>query len=264
MRDGGVSRSTETVINGSYIMKSTPASHGIDRRFLLTTAGALSVLFGPALPILKQAQAQADLLPSWNDGPSKRAITDFVARVTLQGGPDFVPPAERIATFDNDGTLWVEHPIYTQLAFALDRLKAMAPLHPEWKETQPFKAALEGDMKTLGVLGDHGTAELVMATHADMTSEEFQKIVTDWFATARDARFRRPYTELSYQPMIELLTYLRANGFKTFIVSGAALSSCGRGPSGSMVCRRSRSWARRSRPSSRCATAGRSFSVCRR
>jgi hypothetical protein len=223
MRDGGVSRSTETVINGSYIMKSTPASHGIDRRFLLTTAGALSVLFGPALPILKQAQAQADLLPSWNDGPSKRAITDFVARVTLQSGPDFVPPAERIATFDNDGTLWVEHPIYTQLAFALDRLKAMAPLHPEWKETQPFKAALEGDVKTLAALGDHGTAELVMATHADITSEEFQKIVTDWFATARDARFRRPYTELSYQPMIELLTYLRANGFKTFIVSGGGI-----------------------------------------
>jgi hypothetical protein len=172
-------------------MQASPhASHGIDRRFLLTTAGALSVLFGPALPILKQAQA--DLLPSWNDGQSKRAITDFVARVTLQGGPDFVPPAERIATFDNDGTLWVEHPIYTQLAVALDRLKAMVPLHAEWKETQPFKAALEGDMKTLGALGDHGTAELVMATHADMTSEEFQKIVTDWFATARDARFRRP------------------------------------------------------------------------
>jgi hypothetical protein len=118
----------------------------------LTTAGALSVLFGPALPILKQAQAQAYLLPSWNDGPSNRAITDFVARVTQQGGPDFVPPAERIATFDNDGTLWVEHPMYTQLAFALDRLKAMVPLHPEWKETQPFKAALEGDMKTLGAI----------------------------------------------------------------------------------------------------------------
>ena len=162
-------------------------------------------------------------LPSWNDGANKRAITDFVARVTQQGGPDFVPPAERIATFDNDGTLWVEHPMYTQLAFALDRVKALAALHPEWKNTQPFKAALEGDMETLAELGEHGMAELVMATHAGMTTEEFQKIVTDWFATARHPRFKRPYTELSYQPMIELLVYLRANGFKTFIVSGGGV-----------------------------------------
>ena len=204
-------------------MKSTAASLGLNRRAVLITAGALSILFGPALPLLKQARAQTDPLLSWNDGASKQAIIDFVARVTQQGGRDFVPAAERIATFDNDGTLWVEHPMYTQLAFALDRVKAMAPTHPEWKDKQPFKAVLEGDMKTLAAAGEHGMAELVMATHAGMTTEEFQTIVADWITTARDPRFKRPYTELSYQPMIELLAYLRANGFKTFIVSGGGV-----------------------------------------
>ena len=163
------------------------------------------------------------MLPSWNEGATKQAILNFVAAVTRDGSADFVLPAERIATFDNDGTLWVEHPMYTQLAFGLDRVKALAALHPEWKNTQPFKAALEGDMKTLAESGERGMAELVMATHAGMTTEEFQKIVTDWFATARHPRFKRPYTELSYQPMIELLGYLRANGFKTFIVSGGGI-----------------------------------------
>lgn len=204
-------------------MNSTRAPSGINRRGLLTTAAKLSLLFAPALPFLRQAQAQTNPLPSWNDGPSKQAITGFVARVTQQGGPDFVPPAERIATFDNDGTLWVEHPMYTQLAFAIDRVKALAPLHPEWSDKQPFKAALEGDMKTLAAAGEHGMAELVMASHAGMTTAEFGKIVTDWIATARHPRFKRPYTELSYQPMIELLAYLRANGFKTFIVSGGGV-----------------------------------------
>ncbi len=180
---------------------------------------------GPLLPMLARAQTAASggPLPSWNDGDTKRAILNFVTTVTREGSPDFVPPAERIATFDNDGTLWVEHPMYTQLAFVLDRVKATAPIHPEWTNTQPFKAALEGDMKTLGGAGERGMAELVMATHAGMTTEEFQKIVIDWFATARDPRFKRPYTELSYQPMIELLAYLRANGFKTFIVSGGGI-----------------------------------------
>ena len=204
-------------------MKSRSVSFSINRRVLLTIAATLALLFGAALPASTQALAQTDPLPSWNDVPSKRAITDFVARVTRQGGPDFVPPAQRIATFDNDGTLWVEHPMYVQLAFALDRVKALAPLHPEWKETQPFKAVLEGDMKTLGESGEHGMAELVMATHAGMTTEEFEKIVTVWLATARDTRFKRAYTELSYLPMIELLAYLRANGFKTFIVSGGGV-----------------------------------------
>jgi hypothetical protein len=200
-------------------MTSTHVVAGVSRRFLLTSAAAVPVLLG--LPV--SLQAQTDPLPSWNDGASKRAIVEFVARVTQQGGPDFVPPAERIATFDNDGTLWCEHPMYVQLVFALDRVKAMAPLHPEWKDKQPFRAALEGDMKTLAAAGERGIGELVMATHAGMTSEEFAKIVTDWLATARDPRFRRPYTELVYQPMLELLAYLRANGFRTFIVSGGGI-----------------------------------------
>ncbi len=171
----------------------------------------------------EQARAQTDPLPSWNDGASKQSIVTFVARVTRQGGPDFVTPAERIAVFDNDGTLWSEHPMYVQLAFVLDRVKAIAPLHREWKDAQPFKAALEGDMKTLAESGERGLLALGMATHAGMATEEFQKIVTDWLGTARDPRFKRAYTELAYQPMIELLAYLRANGFKTFIVSGGGV-----------------------------------------
>jgi haloacid dehalogenase-like hydrolase len=204
-------------------MGSTDAPSKINRRVLLTTAATAPMLLGPTLAILQQAQAQTNALPSWNDGTTKQAITEFVARVTQQGGPDFVTPAERIATFDNDGTLWVEHLIYTQMAFILDRVKVMAPLHPEWNSTQPFKAVLEGNMKTLAEAGEKGLVELGMATHAGMTTEEFQKIVTDWLATARHPRFKRPYTELAYQPMIELLAYLRANGFKTFIVSGGGV-----------------------------------------
>jgi hypothetical protein len=197
--------------------------YGISRRILLTSAAALSVSIGTSFSFLKQAHAQTDSLPSWNDGAAKQAILNFVARVTREGSPDFVPSAERIATFDNDGTLWVEHPMYTQLAFALDRVKVMAPMHPEWKHTQPFQAALEGDMKTLAASGERGIAELVMATHAGMTTEQFEKIVTDWLAATRDPRFKRTYTELAYQPMIELLVYLRANGFETFIVSGGGV-----------------------------------------
>ncbi len=181
-------------------MSSNSSFSRISRRVLLTTAATLPILSAPALSVLKGAQAQTNPLPSWNNGATKQAVTEFVARVNRQGGPDFVPPDERIATFDNDGTLWVEHPMYVQLAFALDRVKAMAPMHPEWKDTQPFKAVLEGDMKTLGAAGEHGMAELVMATHAGMTTEEFQKIVMDWLASARHPRFKRPYTELSYQP----------------------------------------------------------------
>jgi hypothetical protein len=210
-------------INGSGIMASTPTPSGVTRRGLLTTAATLPLLFAPALPFLQPARAQTDPLPSWNDGASKQAITDFVARVTQQGGPDFVPPAERIATFDNDGTLWVEHPMYTQLAFILDRVKVLAPQHPEWASTQPFKAVLDGDIKTLVAAGERGLMELGMATHAGMSTAEFEKIVTDWISTARHPRFKRLYTELSYLPMIELLAYLRANRFKTFIVSGGGV-----------------------------------------
>ena len=191
-------------------------------KFLTVLASAIlgvTVSFGWSF----QASAQNDPLPSWNDTSAKQTIVDFVDRVTKAGGPDFVAPAERIATFDNDGTLWVEQPMYVQMAFALDRVKALAPLHPEWKDTQPFKAVLEGDMKTLAESGERGLVEVIMVTHAGMTTSEFAKIVTDWLATARDPRFKRPHTELVYQPMLEVLAYLRANGFKTFIVSGGGV-----------------------------------------
>lgn len=170
-----------------------------------------------------RAFAQNDPLPSWNDGAPKKAILDFVARVTTQGGADFVPPAERIATFDNDGTLWCEQPYYFQLAFAFDQVKAMAPRHPEWKHEQPFKAVLGGDKQALADAGQKGLLQIVAATHSGMTTDAFSKSVLDWLATARHPRFNRPYNSLVYQPMLELLAYLRANGFKTFIVSGGGI-----------------------------------------
>lgn len=169
------------------------------------------------------AFAQPAPLASWTDGASKQAIVEFVEAVTADGGPDYVAPADRIATFDNDGTLWVEHPIYTQLAFALDRVKALAPQHPEWKTTQPFQAVLENDMEVLGRSGHKGLMEIIAATHAGMSTDAFEKITSDWIATARHPKFDRPYTDLVYQPMLELLDYLRANGFKTFIVSGGGI-----------------------------------------
>jgi phosphoglycolate phosphatase-like HAD superfamily hydrolase len=168
-------------------------------------------------------QAADDPLPSWNDGAAKSAIVEFVAAVTTEGGADFVAPADRITSFGNDGTLWVEQPYYTQLAFALDRVKALAPEHPEWREQQPFKAVIEGDLATLAASGEQGLLKIVAATHAGMTTDEFSAIVADWIATARHPRFDRPYTELVYQPMLELLAYLRDNGFKTFIVSGGGV-----------------------------------------
>ena len=182
--------------------------------------------FATALAVLTLAASPAkaqDPLPSWNDGPNKQAIADFVGRVTRDGSPDFVAPADRIAVFDNDGTLWSEQPIYFQFAFALDRVKALAPQHPEWKTTQPFKAVLDGDLEALGASGEKGLAELVMATHTGMTTDAFAKSVSDWVATSRHPRFKRPYTDLVYQPMLELLTHLRANGFKTYIVSGGTV-----------------------------------------
>jgi len=200
---------------------TTPASFGVNRRVLLSAIALLPALSGLLRPI--PALAQTDALPSWNDGPAKTSIIDFVGRVTTQGGADFIPVEQRIATFDNDGTLWCEQPMYVQLAFVLDRVKAMAPLHPEWKDKQPFKAVLEGDMKTLAESGERGMLELVLATHSGMTTDEFEKIVSEWLMTARHPRFKRPYTEIVYQPMLELLTYLRANGFKTFITSGGGI-----------------------------------------
>ena len=182
-----------------------------------------AAIIAAVLLLAGSAEAQTDPLPSWNDTGPKAAIVAFVEKVTEENTPDFVPEPERIAVFDNDGTLWTEHPMYVQLAFALDRVKTMAPEHPEWKDTQPFKAVLENDMKALAAAGEKGLLELIMATHAGMSSDEFQKIATDWIANARDPKFNKPYTELVYQPMLELLGYLRANGFKTFIVSGGGV-----------------------------------------
>jgi len=164
-----------------------------------------------------------DPLPSWNDGKTKQSILAFVGKVTTPGSPEFVPAAERIATFDNDGTLWAEKPMYFQLFFALDRVKTLAPNHPEWKDKEPFASLLKGDVKAALAGGQRAALEIVMATHAGMTTTEFEKIVKEWITTARHPQTERLYTEMVYQPMLELLTYLRGNGFKTFIVSGGGI-----------------------------------------
>ena len=188
------------------------------RWLISNTIILFSLFFILTLPV-----RAADVLPSWNQGPAKQSIIDFVNRVTQAGSKDFVAPEERIATFDNDGTLWSEQPAYFQLFFALDRVKALAPKHPEWKTKQPFKAALEGDLKTVFSGGEHALLELVMASHAGNTTEEFERIVSEWIGTAKHSRFKRPYTECVFQPMLELLSYLRANDFKTWIVSGGGI-----------------------------------------
>ncbi|UCG31979.1 MAG: haloacid dehalogenase-like hydrolase [Phycisphaerales bacterium] len=175
------------------------------------------------LLLLASAALAADPLPSWNDTATKQAIITFVEKVTTEGSPDFVPPAERIATFDNDGTLWAEQPMYFQAFFIFDRIKALAPKHPEWKDTEPFASVLKGDLKSALAGGEHALIEMAMATHAGTTTEEFEKIVADWIATARHPKTGRLLTEMVYQPMLELLAYLRANGFKTFIVSGGGI-----------------------------------------
>jgi phosphoserine phosphatase len=175
------------------------------------------------LLLLPIAAFAADPLPSWNDGPAKQSIIVFVEKVTKPGSPDFVPSPERIATFDNDGTLWCEQPMPVQFYFALDRVKALAPQHPEWKNTEPFASLLKGDLKTALAGGDHALLELVMATHTGMTTIEFEQIVKDWIGTAKHPKTGKLYTEMAYLPMLELLAYLRANGFKTFIVSGGGI-----------------------------------------
>jgi len=185
-------------------------------RTILTSA---IVIFGCAASL----HAQADPLPSWNDGPSKKAILDFVAKVTKEGSPDFVASAERIAVFDNDGTLWCEQPMYFQLAFVLDRIKAMAGEHPEWKEREPFASVLKGDVKSALAGGEKGVMEMMAVTHAGMTTDAFKASVVKWIKTARHPKFDRPYNRCVYQPMLEVLAYLRASGFKTFIVSGGGV-----------------------------------------
>ena len=168
------------------------------------------------------ARAQ-DPLPSWNDGPAKQSIITFVEKVTKPGSPDFVPMPERIATFDNDGTLWCEKPLPVQVFFALDRVKTLAPQHPEWKTKEPFASILKGDPKGLMAGGERGLVEMMMATHAGNTTVEFEQIVKEWIATAKHPKTGKLYTEMVYQPMLEVLAYLRANGFKNFIVSGGGI-----------------------------------------
>jgi phosphoserine phosphatase len=186
------------------------------------TAGP--ILASIALASAASASAQpADPLSSWNDTASRRRIVEFVKTVSEPGGKGYVPPAERVAVFDNDGTLWAEQPMYVQLAFALDRVKTLAPEHPEWKTTPPFSAALAGDAKALAASGEKGLLDLIVATHAGMTTDEFAATVSGWLATARHPRFGLPYTGTVYKPMLELLAYLRANGFRTWIVSGGGI-----------------------------------------
>ena len=172
--------------------------------------------------LLSSAIASADPLPSWRAGKTKSTIVDFVARVTTPGA-DFVPVAERIAVFDNDGTLWTEQPLYCQFFFVIDRIKALATAHPEWKTQEPFASVLKGDLKGALAGGEHGLVEMMMATHAGLTTAEFEKAVSEWLATAKHPKTGRPFTEMVYQPMLELLAYLRASGFKTFIVSGGGI-----------------------------------------
>ncbi len=185
-------------------------------------------VFGAAIGALMVCAAAtgpacADALPSWNDAAPKTAIVDFVERVTKEGGADFVPPSGRIAVFDNDGTLWAEQPLYFQFQFAVDRVAALAPQHPDWEQTQPFKGILEGDLNAVAVSGEHGVLGIMAATHAGISTAAFGEIVDGWLSGAQHPRFNRPYTELVYQPMLELLAYLRDNGFKTFIVSGGGV-----------------------------------------
>jgi phosphoserine phosphatase len=185
---------------------------------LMTSVAVLTVLAeDPSIEL------KVDPLPSWNDGLVKNSILQFVARVTKAGATDFVPPAERIAVFDNDGTLWAEQPMYFQFLFVLDRIKSLAPQHPDWQNKEPFASVLKGDVKKALAGGEHALMEMMMATHAGMTTDEFEKIVTDWVTTAKHPKTGRLYTEMIYQPMLELLAYLRANGFKTYIVSGGGV-----------------------------------------
>ena len=187
-------------------------------QFIRSTLVQLAIVFVSVITL----QAQ-DPLPSWNDTAPKKAIVAFVDKVTKEGSADFVPPNERIATFDNDGTLWCEKPLPVQLFFTLDRVKALAPQHPEWKTQEPFASLLKDDLKGALAGGEHAILEMMAATHSGMTITEFEKIVADWIATAQHPKFKRPYTECVYQPMLELVAYLRANGFKTFIVSGGGI-----------------------------------------
>jgi phosphoglycolate phosphatase-like HAD superfamily hydrolase len=185
-----------------------------------TFSAALLVLL---LAFVSSPAFAADPLPSWSDGPAKKSIVTFVEKITKEGSPDFVPVSERIAVFDNDGTLWSEQPMYVQAFFVFDRIKALAPEHPEWKDKEPFASVLKGDIQSALAGGESALLEIVMATHAGMTTEEFDQIVKEWIATARHPKSNKLFTEMVYRPMLELLAYLRQNDFKTFIVSGGGI-----------------------------------------
>ncbi len=206
------------------------------RRVLVVVASCAVAFLGHALCLGQSAPAAAEVsiatltparnsdpLPSWNDGPAKKSIIAFVEKITKDGSPDFVPVPERTATFDNDGTLWCEKPMPVQLFFVIDRVKSLAPQHPEWKDKEPFASILKGDPKGLMAGGERGLVEALMSTHAGNTTDEFEKIVKDWIATAKHPKTGKLYTEMVYKPMLEVLAYLRAKGFKTYIVSGGGI-----------------------------------------
>ena len=200
-------------------MKSDDLSPEIDRRVLVSSLALLPVLSVPLLPTVVAAQT-GDPLPSWNEGAAKKAIIDFVRATTDQVNPKFVPPEERIATFDQDGTLWVEHPIYSQMVYCFDRVPVLAAQKPELKRVEPFKTVLSGDQEAIAKLGLHDLEKIILTTLTGMTTDEFDADVKRWLATAKHPRWKRPYTDLTYQPMQEVMSYLRANGYKTFIVTG--------------------------------------------
>jgi phosphoglycolate phosphatase-like HAD superfamily hydrolase len=217
--DRGVSQSLQQLTESSPDMRRLLISlHALAPSSIARLIGLIAMA-----AISTSAGAEPDPLPSWNDGSAKSAILAFVSAITRPGGSRYVSPPDRIAVFDNDGTLWSEQPAYFQLLFAVDRAKALAPRHPEWHEQQPLKGAVEGDLKAVAATGTHGLLELVMQTHAGNTTDEFRQIVADWLTTARHPRFKRPYTDLVYQPMLELLRYLQTHEFKTYIVSGGGI-----------------------------------------
>ena len=201
-------------------MSLQPSLSSLTRRRWLAALGA-SLALAACAPM---APATApDPLPSWNAGTNKQRVVDFVTAVTTEGGRDYVAPGDRIATFDNDGTLWLEYPLYTQVRFVFDRIRQLAPQHPEWKDREPYKSVIAGDIKGAMASGEKGLFEMVLVAQSGTTTEAFAEISKQWLAASMDARFKRPYTELTYQPMQEVLGYLRANGFKTFIVSGGSV-----------------------------------------
>lgn len=193
------------------------------RRRTFLAVIALALVAATAIALAPDWRKTFDPLPSWNEGTAKHSVINFVRRAVTEGGPDYIPPEKRIATFDNDGTLWVEQPVYPEAVFTFDRVKALAPQHPEWVEVEPFKSAIMGDYEAVARQGDAAFQTLAMAIGAGMTDAAFEQTAVQWIETARHPRFDRPYTELVYQPMLELLSYLRDNGFKTFIVSGGGI-----------------------------------------